>query len=167
MTNHKSNIVVLSLGSNLGDRILNINSALELLLESNIITEPIISSYYKTEPYGVKEQNSFINIAIKAETYFLPNELLFLCKSIEYMLNRKKRIHWGEREIDIDIIFYGNEVIKTELLTLPHKEMHKRNFVLVPLLEICRDYMHPEFMKCVKELKDVCDDNGEVVKVNY
>ncbi len=162
----ENNIVILSLGSHLGDRISNIKAAVELLLDSKIIINPIISSYYQTEPYGVKEQNAFINIAIKAETYFSPNEFLFLCKSIEYLLNRKKRQHWGEREIDIDIIFYGNEVIKTDLLIIPHKEMHKRNFVLVPLKEICPDYIHPVLFKSIDELASECEDEGEVERVD-
>lgn len=157
-----SELIVLSLGTNIGDRIESLNNAVALLIDSGTIENARISSYYETEPYGVKDQPGFINISIIADTQLSAFALLNICKSIEYLLGRKIRNRWTEREIDIDIIFYGQNVIDTELLKIPHIEVEKRNFVLVPTCEIAPDYINPRNLKSVREMIDNCADSGEV-----
>jgi 2-amino-4-hydroxy-6-hydroxymethyldihydropteridine diphosphokinase len=162
MINH-SEIVILSLGSNVGDRRQYIDSALNLLVESNFISEPKISSYYETDPYGVKEQNSFLNIALMAKTELNPFMLLQICKTIEYSLGRKIRNRWHSREIDIDIIFYSDRIINFDTIEIPHKEIKNRNFVLIPINEIAPDFIHPIDQKSISQLLNECADDGKVV----
>lgn len=127
--------------------------ALELL-RGRGITIKKISSFYETEPWGVKEQPKFINLAIEAETDFSPDELLFILKDIENRIGRTKTLRWGPRIIDLDILFYGDEIIDTEDLQIPHHMLHKRDFVLVPLDEISPAKIHPVFKKTIRQLKE-------------
>ncbi|MCX8010772.1 MAG: 2-amino-4-hydroxy-6-hydroxymethyldihydropteridine diphosphokinase, partial [Ignavibacteria bacterium] len=113
------NEVYLSLGSNVGDRFSQIVKALlkiDRLKETRILE---ISSFYQTEPYGYKNQNEFINLVVRIETNCEPEEFLSLIKSIEIEVGRKSRERWSEREIDIDILFFGSEIIQTDSLTIP------------------------------------------------
>lgn len=118
------------------------------------ITIKNVSSFYETEPWGVKAQPKFINLAIEGETSFSPDKLLFILKDIENKLGRTKALRWGPRIIDLDILFYGNEIIDTEDLLIPHRMLHERDFVLVPLDEISPDKMHPVFKKTIRQLRE-------------
>jgi len=125
------------------------------MLSSNQRIKIIESSmFYETEPYEQIETNWFINAAIKIETDFTPIELLRVCQDIEARLGRNREIetHWGERTIDIDIIFYDDLIFKNDFLQIPHPLMHKRAFVLVPLMEIDEEIMHPVFNKNITQL---------------
>ncbi len=146
-------IVHIGIGSNLGERQDNCFRALEFLRDRGIKIQKT-SSFYETEPWGVKEQPKFINLAIEAETGFSPDELLFILKDIENKLGRTKTLRWGTRIIDLDILFYGDEIIDTEDLQIPHRLLHKRDFVLVPLDEISPDKLHPVFRKTIRQLKE-------------
>ncbi len=161
----KTNEIVLSLGCNLGDRVNTLNLAVSCLIDSEIIKNCKVSSYYETEPFGVKDQAWFINIALKGETEFTPEEILYLSKSLEYLLGRKPRSRWHEREIDIDLIFYNDLSLDTNKLTIPHKLMHKRNFVLVPIAEIAPDFVHPVLDKTMSELYSICEDDCVIRKL--
>lgn len=161
-----SRTVYLSLGSNIGSKIDNINSAIQLLVDSNILFNPIISSFYESEPYGYLQQDYFINIALKAETNHDLFELLFLVKSTEYLIGRIKRDRWHEREIDIDIIFYEDLIFENKFIKIPHKEFRLRNFVLVPLTEIAPDEIDPISKKSIKQLLKDCEDNSVVKRIN-
>ncbi len=143
-------IIYLSFGSNIGNRKKNIEKALSVL-DKNKIAEIKISSLYETEAVGPKQRN-FYNVAGKFKTELLPDELLKKLKQIEKELGRAETYHWGPRVIDIDILFYGKKVVKTKNLTVPHKEISNRAFVLVPLKEISPAFVHPVLRKQVKTL---------------
>ncbi len=119
------------------------------------------SKYYETEPWGVTEQDNFINIAINVRTALNPEAILKAIKSIEIEVGREKIVHWGPRVLDIDILFYGDEIYQAEGLIIPHKEIQNRNFVLIPLLENNAELIHPKLDKSIEELylesKDSCE----------
>ncbi len=161
----KTKEIVLSLGCNLGDRINTLNLAVSCLIDSGIIKNCKVSSYYETEPFGVKDQAWFINIAVIGETDKSPEEMLYLCKSLEYLLGRKPRSRWHEREIDIDLILFNNISLSIDKLTIPHKLMHKRNFVLAPVAEIAASLVHPVLNKTMTELCSICEDDCVIRKL--
>ncbi|MDR2191950.1 MAG: 2-amino-4-hydroxy-6-hydroxymethyldihydropteridine diphosphokinase [Endomicrobium sp.] len=136
--------VYLGLGSNIGDRAGNIISALSLLQSSGYVEIKKISSFYETSPVGYK-QRDFYNIAARAQTRLSPCDLLAFIKQAELLLGRKASGHWKRRLIDIDILFYGNLSIENRQLslTIPHKEICRRLFVLIPLNEIAPNFAHP------------------------
>ena len=144
------NTVYLGIGSNLGSRINNIEKAKSLLFENNIIFVSI-SSYYETLSWPNPSNPKFINIVLKIKTPLNPIELLNTCKSIEVKLGRKKSPKNSPRECDIDLIDY-NGSIQQDGLVLPHKMMHKRNFVLFPLFEIEKEWVHPIMKTSIKKL---------------
>ena len=136
---HKA--VYLGIGSNLGNRISNIEKAKYYLMQNNI---KIISAsrYYETPSWPNPKNPKFINIVLKAKCYYKPFDLFNICKFIEKKLGRKRTVKNSPRECDIDIIDFKGQVLKKELF-LPHKLMHKRSFVLFPLFEIEREWVHP------------------------
>lgn len=143
-------IIYLSLGSNTGNRRKNIQKALSSLENINI-KKIKISSLYETSPVGPKQRN-FYNISGKFKTDMNPPELLKALKNIEKKAGRKKSFRWGPRIIDIDILFYGSEKINLKNLTVPHKEIKNRLFVLAPMKEISSNFVHPVYRKTVKTL---------------
>lgn len=156
----KSNLVFLSLGSNLENRQENIKTAIKKLKKLGAITA--ISSIYETEPVGYKNQNNFLNLALKLETGLLPAELLKETQKIENEMGRIRKIKDGPRNIDIDIIFYNNKIINTEKLTIPHPKMHQRKFVLLPMKEIAGKTIHPIENKIISELLNKINDNHKI-----
>lgn len=131
--------VYLSLGSNLGDSyfyLLNAINSINKLANTRISA---VSKFYKTKPWGILDQNDFINCCVEIETNLLPFKLLSEINNIERTLDRTRTVHWGPRTIDIDIIFYDDLRIQSENLIIPHKYYSQRNFVLVPLLDIIWD----------------------------
>lgn len=143
-------IVYLSLGSNIGNRRKNIETAI-IELEKNNINPVKLSSLYETEPVGPK-QRKFYNMTGKFNTKLQPKELLKQLKRIEKNLGRIKTFRWGPRVIDVDILFYDKQVIKTKNLIIPHKEIQNRAFVLVPMKEIAPYFIHPVYKKTVSTL---------------
>ncbi|MCB1476933.1 MAG: 2-amino-4-hydroxy-6-hydroxymethyldihydropteridine diphosphokinase [Rhodobiaceae bacterium] len=128
-----------SLGSNLGDRAANIESALEALFDGNDIAFLKSSSIYQTPPWGVTDQPAFLNACAVGETELAPDTLLARVKMIERDLGRQPGRRWGPRLIDIDILFLGNRELAAEDLAIPHRELFNRAFVLIPLAEIRPD----------------------------
>ena len=136
------NEAYLSLGSNMGNRKINLKKALKLLESNPSIGIESISSLYETEPMYIKDQKSFYNIVVKTsiENIMGPFELLGIIKAIEYILGRKNvEVRYGPRPIDIDILYFGNEIIESEILEIPHPKIGERKFVLLPLNEIAPD----------------------------
>lgn len=134
--------VYLGLGSNLGDRLANIKKALHML-ESRVDMQAV-SSVYETEPWGLKSQPWFLNVVCSAETDLVPHALLDFLKRIERQLGRQHTVRYGPRRIDIDILFYNDQVIDDPKLRIPHPRLAERAFVLIPLVEIAPDLDHPE-----------------------
>ncbi len=157
--------VYLSLGSNIGNRLKNIQTAIKLLKEIgfDIIK---ISSIYETSPWGITEQLSFLNLVIKGKTNLFPEELLKEIKRIEKEIGRKPTQKWGSRTIDIDILFYDKKVLKSKTLVVPHPQLHKRKFILIPLKEISPRLSHPLIKKTVSQMLKDSSDNGSVVLYN-
>ena len=143
-------IIYLGIGSNLGNRINNIEKAKSLLLDEGIKFVSI-SSYYETPSWPDPKKPKFINIVVKIKSLLKPIKLLNLCKSIESKLGRKKSPRNSPRECDIDIIDYEGLILKDKV-NLPHNMMHKRNFVLFPLFEIEKEWFHPSKKTNIKKL---------------
>nr|WP_277601252.1 2-amino-4-hydroxy-6-hydroxymethyldihydropteridine diphosphokinase [Marinitoga sp. 38H-ov] len=139
----------MALGSNVGNRIDNIKKAIDLLSENVEIIK--VSNIYETEPWGYTEQDSFLNACVLINTEKKAEELLEICKKIELELKRQKRFKWGPREIDLDILYYGELIIEKEYLNIPHKYMFERDFVVVPLNDISPNWKHPIYKKTVRE----------------
>ena len=143
-------IVYLALGTNLGDRLANLRAAIEALpSEVKVIAE---SKVYETPPWGYENQPAFLNMAVKCETKLEPESLLKRLKQLEVQLGREQSFRWGPRLIDIDILFYDNLILNSESLIIPHRRLHERAFVLVPLADIASDFIHPVLKKTIKEL---------------
>lgn len=146
--------VYLGLGTNLGDRQKNLEDAL-LLIEKRIGTVVCLSSFYETAPWGFQSENSFLNAAAGVDTSLSPEELMHITQEIEKQLGRlhkSVRKVYHDRPIDIDILLYGDAVIQTEALTIPHPEMTGRRFVMEPLAEIAPETVHPLLGKTMREL---------------
>ncbi|MBI4690283.1 MAG: 2-amino-4-hydroxy-6-hydroxymethyldihydropteridine diphosphokinase [Nitrospirae bacterium] len=144
-------IAYIGIGSNIGSRKENCEKAIRLLGKSGV-TIVKQSSMYETEPWGVKDQPKFINMAIEVETDKEPKELLNILKKIEKEVGRTETVKWGPRVIDLDILLYDDLILKTPELEIPHPLMHERDFVLKPLSEIAPDKRHPVIGKTVKEM---------------
>ena len=155
----------LLLGSNLGDRLGYLKQGLDLLQNLRDTSLLKISAVYETDPVDFVDQPRFLNLAACIHTTLEPQELLRLIKSIERKIGRIHRERWREREIDIDIIFYGDYQINSDDLTIPHPRAHLRKFALQPLKEIAPDFQHPVANKTVKQLLDECTDNSGVIRL--
>lgn len=155
----------LLLGTNLGDKFANLSLARGQILQQvgNIAK---VSSIYQTAAWGNTDQGDFLNQVLKVETELDPHGLLKICLSIEKKLGRKRYEKWGERLIDIDVLYFENQIIKEKDLGVPHPQLRKRRFTLVPLVELAPNFSHPVFRKTNKELLAECTDQLEVVKVN-
>lgn len=157
-------IVYLSLGSNNGDRIGYIQQAASLLGSTDGISIIRSSAFYETEPWNMNSDTWFVNAVLEIKTSIPPQKLLEDCKKIEVQLGRKVNVGEGykDRTIDIDILFYGKDIVNGENLTIPHKYLHLRAFTLVPLLELIPDFEHPLLHKTISELHNDLE-NPEMV----
>lgn len=150
------NRVVLGLGGNLGDRERLLKDAMVLLESSMRCLKK--SSVFETEAWGAKSFGPYLNQVAVMETGMLPEEVLDYVQEIEIRLGRVRETKWGNRTMDIDILYFNDQVIETSRLQVPHPQLPYRNFVLKPLVEILPDFMHPVLGLNQKELLERCKD---------
>ena len=137
-----------------------INCELRIEMQIGNITDT--SKIYETSPWSVHGQSNYLNQVLKVNTEFDANDVLNRILRIEKNLGRKRIEKWGDRLIDIDIIFYNHDIIDTYSLSVPHKHMHERRFVLTPLMDIAYNYIHPKYKMTVAQLLIECDDSENV-----
>jgi 2-amino-4-hydroxy-6-hydroxymethyldihydropteridine diphosphokinase len=152
--------VYLSLGSNLGDRAAHLKGAIKRMDTLGKIMA--VSSFYETEPVELTAQPWFLNCAVELDTEKMPKQLLASIFDIEKEMGRRRVQKKGPRTVDIDILLFGNSIIKAKGLTIPHPAMHDRRFVLEPLAEIAPEIRHPIFKRTIRELRDALPPGQEV-----
>lgn len=158
------NKVVLALGSNMGDSYALLKQAAKLLSDHEGLNIIEASSFYVTAPIGYEEQEDFVNAVLLCETALSPLDLLAHCQSVEQALNRVRLIRWGPRTIDVDIIWYNDQIINEAELTVPHPRMTERAFVMVPLMEIM-----PSLTIEGKSIQSICENlaDQEIRKMTH
>lgn len=144
-------------GANLGDKEANLKLGIEGLRSTRGCRVLAVSDFLETEPYGVKEQDNFLNGALKLRTLFMPHELLERLHELEQEARRERIIRWGPRTLDLDILLYDDLILDDEELHIPHIEMHKRDFVLKPMAQIAPYARHPVYNRTVEELLEALD----------
>src|SRR5512135_295453 len=159
-------IAYLGIGSNLGDPIENCRKALSEIASLKNVQVLRRSSLYRTEPVGDIPQDWFVNGVVEVRTTFTAPQLLKALQWVEQALGRERRGRWEPRIIDIDILLYGQEIIKTESLVVPHPELHKRRFVLVPINEIAPYVIHALYGISMKGLLDRMEDDHAVERID-
>lgn len=152
--------VYLSLGSNLGDRAAHLKGAIKRMDTLGKIMA--VSSFYETEPVELTAQPWFLNCAVELDTEKMAKQLLTSIFDIEEEMGRRRVQKKGPRTVDIDILLFGNSIIKAKGLTIPHPAMHDRRFVLEPLAEIAPEIRHPIFKRTIRELRDALPPGQEV-----
>jgi 2-amino-4-hydroxy-6-hydroxymethyldihydropteridine diphosphokinase len=154
----EEHIVYLALGSNLGNRLANLKQAVAAL--SPQLDVKAKSHVYETPPWGYEDQPRFLNQVVKAKTYLEPEPLLKHLKRLEVTLGRIASFQNGPRLIDIDILFYDGLIVNTASLVIPHPRLHERGFVLLPLMDIDPDLVHPVNKKSIREMVALSDVKG-------
>ncbi|MGD9009341.1 MAG: 2-amino-4-hydroxy-6-hydroxymethyldihydropteridine diphosphokinase [Desulfobacteraceae bacterium] len=164
-----ADLVYISIGSNIGDLLNNCCQAIEALRSDPDIHVIGRSPFYRTAPVDFREQDWFLNAALKLQTSVPPIQLLNQIQAVQRMLGRKAdTVRFGPRIIDLDIIFYGDQILETAELTLPHPRMHKRRFVLQPICDIDPTIVHPLLRVSVQDLlNQLVTDDQEIEKCSY
>ena len=150
--------IYLALGTNLGDRLANLRAALRSFTPD--LELAAASRIFETPPWGYADQPAFLNMAVHARTLLGPESLLSKLKQLEVELGREQTFRWGPRLIDLDILFYDDLILDTPPLVIPHKRLHERAFVLVPLADVAAELVHPVLGKTVRELLADVDASG-------
>ncbi|MFN3530951.1 MAG: 2-amino-4-hydroxy-6-hydroxymethyldihydropteridine diphosphokinase [Candidatus Brocadia sp.] len=146
------NLVYIGLGSNVGDRTRNLLSAYDHIISTEEIQPLRLSRFYETTPCGGPPQPMFLNTVLGIKTALSPHQLLERFQRIESTMGRVRTVKWGPRNIDIDILLYGNKIVDDEHLKIPHPLMHTRLFVLEPFAEIAPNVVHPILKKTILQL---------------
>jgi dihydroneopterin aldolase/2-amino-4-hydroxy-6-hydroxymethyldihydropteridine diphosphokinase len=160
-----SDLVYLSLGSNIGDKSGAIDHAIDMIAKISGTSIVAKSSVYKTAPWGNIYQDEFLNLVIGINTQLEPKDLLEELLAIEHKMGRVRKGKNSPRIIDIDILFFGSLIINQPNLVIPHPRMHLRNFVLIPMNEIAPELVHPVLKKSIKELCTDSKDKSRVIKI--
>ena len=153
-------LVYLALGSNVGNRAANLKAAIAALPPQMEVKAK--SRVYETPPWGYANQEKFLNQVLKVQTYLKPEQLLKHLKRLEVALGREASFQNGPRLIDIDILFYDDLVFESSTVTIPHPRLHERGFVLMPLMDLAPDLVHPLKKQSIRELIAFCDVSGIV-----
>jgi 2-amino-4-hydroxy-6-hydroxymethyldihydropteridine diphosphokinase len=156
----ETHIIYLALGTNLGDRTENLRQAVAALSPQMEVKAK--SHVYETPPWGYEDQPRFYIQVVKADTYLQPEPLLKHLKRLEVALGRQPNFRNGPRLIDIDLLFYDHVILNTPTLTLPHPRLHERGFVLLPLMDIAPEFVHPVLKKNVREMISSCSLEGMI-----
>jgi 2-amino-4-hydroxy-6-hydroxymethyldihydropteridine diphosphokinase len=151
--------IFIALGSNLGDKESNMKEALQRLVQRGI-TVCKVSDFMMTRPYGVTDQPNFLNAVAEVKTDNSPTELLRVLLQIEREMGRKRIRHWGERNIDLDLLLYDDQIINLPDLKVPHPDMQNRDFVMCPLVQIAPHAVHPVLRKTAEQLWKELQDRG-------
>ncbi len=159
-------IAFLGVGSNQDDPAAQCRRAVAKVASDSAIRVLRKSSLYRTEPVGVRDQEWFVNGAVEVRTTLSPLELLKTLKAVEASMGRRPGPKWGPRVIDLDILLYGRETVEEEGLVIPHPEMHRRGFVLIPLAEIASYAIHPVFGVTIRGLLGRLEDRGGVLRLD-
>ena len=146
--------VYLAFGSNMGDRRAYIDEALNSIKAHPHFRNIKVSDCFTTAPYGGVEQEDFLNGVLEAETMMTPGQLLSYLHQLEAQAGRERRVHWGPRTLDLDILFYGKEIVEEEDLQIPHKDLANRDFVLMPMMQLAPFFIHPVTGKTVEEMAE-------------
>ncbi|MCH8325119.1 MAG: 2-amino-4-hydroxy-6-hydroxymethyldihydropteridine diphosphokinase [Bacteroidetes bacterium] len=163
----KDNIVYIGIGTNKGDKLENINTAISLIDRIPFTGLLSQSSIYKTKPFGYLEQDNFLNLVIKIKTGLSIKHLFKELQSIESKLGRVKTIKWGPRIIDLDVLFYNKDIISEEGIKIPHPEIIERDFVLIPLNEIEPDFIHPALNVKIADICNTVLPKQIICKIEY
>jgi 2-amino-4-hydroxy-6-hydroxymethyldihydropteridine diphosphokinase len=163
-----TNTAYISVGSNMGDRLNNCATGIRRLDETGDVRVERVSEFYLTEPMDFLDQDWFVNGALKVSTRLDPFGLLAVLKTIELNMGRKKAdVRYGPRILDFDIIFYNNEIIDAPQLVVPHPRMHRREFVLRPICDLCPGIVHPVLNTNIRELMQEIKAGGpQCIKIN-
>jgi 2-amino-4-hydroxy-6-hydroxymethyldihydropteridine diphosphokinase len=153
----------LGLGTNIGDRLNYLKQAIKLLESNNFIKIIKKSKLYETKAWGYTDQADFLNMCVEIETKLTPNELLNVCQDIEKNLNRERKIRWGPRTIDVDILFFNDIILQEENLVIPHPRIKERAFVLIPLMDLS-DKLKINNISINEYLKSLTTEEREEVK---
>lgn len=159
--------VYMGLGSNVGDRIEFLAAAIRGIADLSETVVDDISDVYLTEPVGEVPQSDFLNVCISAKTNLECSDFHVRIKELERKIGRTESVRWGPREIDIDLLFFDHRVIHSELLTIPHKEIVNRKFVLQPLSDIAPMFVHPGVNKTIAELLNNANDTHRVRRSDF
>ncbi len=157
--------IFIGLGSNLDQPKQNLHTAFAALSELDGISSPLLSPLYQTPPYGVLDQPDFINAVAKFQTTLAPRIILNSLLSIEEKMGRVRKEKWGARLIDLDLLFYGDQVVEEDGLKIPHPGIPERDFVLVPLTDIAPEWQHPTLKKSIRALLSELGDTKSVVPI--
>ncbi len=157
-----NNIAFIALGTNMGDREYYLASALQAIQECKDMDIIDFSSIYETDPVGFEEQAQFLNMVIKVKTNHSPLDLLKVLQDVELDFGRERKVRWGPRTLDLDILLYNHEIIETERLIIPHPRMSERAFVLLPLVEIESNIQIPTVSRPISILLDELQDKEGV-----
>lgn len=159
---NNNNRKFLGLGSNIQNRLFNLRECIRRLLQIQGLILKQLSPIYETSPIDNSPQENFLNMVVEIDFLDTPFQLLKEIKLIETAMGRKTRYRWGPRNIDIDILYFGTEIIKTPLLSIPHPEIANRKFVLIPMNNIASDFNCPGSGLCISELSRSCTDENKV-----
>jgi 2-amino-4-hydroxy-6-hydroxymethyldihydropteridine diphosphokinase len=162
-----NNIAYIGIGSNIGVQINFIDNAVELIDSDSHCEVESVSSIYESAPYGSIQQDEFFNAVVKIRTNYEPKKLFRVLKEIENQVGRNKTTRWGPREIDLDILFYNDLIYTDNEITIPHKDLLNRDFVLIPLNEIAPDLVHPGLCRKISDISNLTEKKFILRKIPH